>query len=164
MKQDDQTEVLSVALGHTPTMSAHRHSWLTWCHALLYAIYMTIIFEAKNGVQKSAERLIILRPGNVPLLSHDMLLVQAREDAAHLKAFLNLLLGHRLCYSRSLAVCAGLRCLGYPCRSIVGYEQVYQYTDTPTHAYVELHQEPISDPYDTRYAYVPVLYYGEGAM
>jgi hypothetical protein len=125
---------------------------------------MTIIFETKSGVQKSAERLVIQCPAPDPLLPQDMLLVQAREDAARLRALLNLLLGHRLCYSRSFAICAGLRRLGYPCRSIVGYEQVYQYRETPTHAYVELYQEPVSDSYDTQYAYVPVLYYGEGVM
>jgi hypothetical protein len=164
MKQEDHMAVLSVALGYTPTQPKSKHAWHAWCAALWQALIITIIFERKSGVQKSAERLVTQHPPSAPLLPRDMLLVQAREDAAHLRALLNLLLGHRLCYSRSFAICAGLRRLGYSCRSIVGYEQVYQYRETPTHAYVELQQEPISDPYDTQYAYVPVLYYGEEGM
>ncbi len=81
-----------------------------------------------------------------------------------IKALINLLLGHRLCFSRSFAICAGLRRLGYACRVVVGYEQVYQYTETPMHAYVELNQVPISDQLDIQYAYIPVLYYGEETL
>jgi hypothetical protein len=79
---------------------------------------------------------------------------QAQLDTACVRSWLHLLIDARACFSESLALCAGLWQLGWPCSVIVGYAQVEAFAPTPLHAWVEYEGRPISDPLDVRYGYV----------
>ena len=85
---------------------------------------------------------------------------KAQIDAAHLRSLLHLVLDARACFSESLALCAGLRCLGWDCTVVEGYACVQVFASTKMHAWVAYQGVPVSDLLDVHYGYIPVQCYG----
>ncbi len=154
---------MQVALGR-PVLPEHfpRHAFRTRCHALRSALVLIRAFD-RGGAHYAQPLLenIVVHASEVSFYPHDIRVLQARKEAARLKAWTTLLLGDRLCFASSFAICGGLRCLGYSCYVNVGYEYIHQYTETPLHAYVVYEEEIINDSPEIRYSFVPIVVYGK---
>lgn len=159
----EEEMMMHVALGHTALL-AHfpHHSFYSHCCALRSALALTKAFD--RGGAHQARRLLEHIPVCTSTLSsypHDIRVLQARKEAMRLQSWVTLILGDRLCFASSFAICAGLRRLGYSCFVEIGYEYIHQYTETPLHAYVVYEEEIVNDTPDIRYSFVPLLAYGK---
>ena len=160
----EDLEVVRVAMGrHVQLRDIPSPSFFAWCDAFCSAVALTWAFDSGGAVRAQYMLSSIrVRKTTVSTYPLDIRLFQARRAAMILKAMINLVLGPRLCFASSFALCAGLRRLGVACSIVVGYEQIYQYTQTPMDAYVEYEQEPISTNAEVKYSFVSVLTYGRG--
>jgi len=84
---------------------------------------------------------------------------QAQSDTACLRSIVRFFLDARACFSESLALCAGLRCLGWDCSVIVGFACVELFASTSMHAWVDYQGVPVSDVLDVCYGYCEVQRY-----
>jgi Transglutaminase-like superfamily len=96
---------------------------------------------------------------HAPHLSRSLRILQAQKDTMLLKGWMHLIIGNRACFAESFALCAGLHYLGFPCRIVVGYAQIEQFTLTPLHAWVEYEGIPLGNPLDVQYCYAEIHHY-----
>lgn len=161
----ENVQVVCVAIGRNiQIQDIPSHSFFAWCGAFCAALIMTRSFDS-GGALKAQRMLSSIGTRKTRLSTYplDIRLLRARQSAMLLKAVVNLVLGPRLCFAHSFALCAGLRRLGLPCHIVVGYEQIHQYTETPMDAYVSYEGEPISTLAEVKYSFVPILTYGGDA-
>lgn len=162
-KCTEEKALMQVALGRVvlPKHLPHHSLCIRW-HALRHALALTRAFD--RGGAHYAQLLLEKSVGpalDLSLYSHDIRVLQARKEASRLQAWITLLIGDRLCFASSFAICGGLRCLGYSCSLNVGYEYIHQYTETPLHAYVMYEEEIINDSPEVRSSFVPIVTYGK---
>ena len=162
-KRFEEEAVVSVALGRAvqPTQFPH-HSFCARWAALCCAVALTRAFD-RGGAHQAEQQLakIPVRASALSSYAPDVRVHQARIEAARLRGWATLLLGDRLCFASSFAVCGGLRRLGYSCCVEVGYECIHQYTETPLHAYVVCEGEIVNDDPEIQYGFIPLLAYGK---
>lgn len=89
----------------------------------------------------------------------ELIILKARRDSAILRAFIRFIFGKRTCFAESLAICAGLRCLGFGSYVIVGFARVEMFAPTQLHAWVECEGKMVSDPDEIKYGYVELQKY-----
>lgn len=74
-------------------------------------------------------------------------LEQVRDLATRIDWFTALCFGRRQCLFHSMAVCAGLRRLGFDAQVVFGYEYVeLRGSPSPVHAWIALGDEPVNAP------------------
>jgi hypothetical protein len=162
-KRTEEKALLQVVLGRAvlPKYLPHHSLRMRW-RALRHALALTRAFD--RGGAHHAQQLLENMVGpalDLSRYSHDIRVLQARKEASRLQAWITLLVGDRLCFASSFAICGGLRCLGYSCSMNVGYEYIHQYTETPLHAYVVYEEEVINDSSEIRSSFVPIVTYGK---
>jgi hypothetical protein len=152
----------SLAVGYAVAPNSFpKHAAASWLKALLWSIRLLKAFDA--GGSEVAIPLLRTVPHSCSYMSNYPRELQIRKvqiDAARLRGLLHLVLDARACFSESLALCAGLRCLGWDCTVVEGYACVQLFASTKMHAWVAYQGVPVSDLLDVQNGYVPVRHYG----
>jgi Transglutaminase-like superfamily len=137
-----------------------RHSALTWMRAIWQSIYVLSSFDAGRS-RLAQDKLARISHSPMKATYPPVLACAAvHADAHHLRFWLHLLLGKRACYAESLALCAGLRMIGWDCAVVIGYGCVDMDTDSNMHAWVEFAGEIVSDPLDVASGYCELMRIG----
>jgi hypothetical protein len=152
----------SIAVGYAvPLDSFPRHKVKSWLNALLWSIRLLKAFDA--GGSEAAIALLHTVPCSRSYMRSypkELQIYKAQGDATRLRSLFHLMLDARACFSESLALCAGLRCLGWDCTVVEGYASVQVFASTKMHAWVVYQGVPVSDLLDVYYGYIPVQHYG----
>ena len=153
----------SIAVGFPTSIRQYpRHPLICWLRAIWWGCHMIASFDA--GGSKQALDLLARVPLKSPWMPTHPALIRVRNvqcDTAALRSWLRLFMGGRACFSESLALCAGLRCLGWATVTIIGIAQVEVFAPTNVHAWVTFRGLPVSDCLDVLYGYVELQRYGE---
>lgn len=137
-----------------------RHSIFQWLRALLRTSVTLCAFDnegSRVAKRKLGETQTMHK--SFESVPSELIILKARRDSAVLRAFTRLIFGERACFAESLAICAGLRCLGFDSYVIVGYARVEMFAPTQLHAWVECDGKMVSDPDEIKYGYVELERY-----
>jgi len=152
----------SLAVGYTvPFDYFPRHTVKSWLKALLWSMHVLKAFD--TGGSQVAISLLHTVPrfrSHMRTYHSELQIRKAQIDAAYLRSLLHLLMDARACFSESLALCAGLRCLGWDCTVVEGYACVQLFASTKMHAWVAYQGVPVNDQLDVHYGYVALQHYG----
>lgn len=151
-------QLASVAVGYPiPYRDLPRHPRWSWLRTAWWSIRLLQAFE--QGGMKQAYQLLqrCLCSQQNEGDSAPLRLLQARQAQTVLRAWIHLVGRAHQCLAESFALCAGLRCLGFDCHLFVGYAQIEQYVQFPTHAWVDYLGEPVNDALEVKYAYHPLF-------
>ncbi|MBV9690130.1 MAG: lasso peptide biosynthesis protein [Ktedonobacteraceae bacterium] len=153
----------SIAIGFSSSIRQYpRHPLICWLRAIWWGWRMIASFDA-GGSRQALDLLahVSVKSAWMPTHPASIKVRNVQRDAATLRSWLRLFSGGRACFSESLALCAGLRCLGWETVTIVGIAQVEVFALTNVHAWVAFRGVPVSDCLDVRYGYVELQRYGE---
>lgn len=151
----------SIAVGYAVSPNSFpRHALKSWLKALHWSMRLLKAFD--TGGSPVAVSLLHTVPHSQSYMGsypREFQICKAQRDAACLRSLLHLVVDARTCFSESLALCAGLRCLGWDCTVVEGYASVQLFASTKMHAWVAYQGVPVSDLLDVLYGYVPVQHY-----
>lgn len=138
-----------------------RHRWWAWGQAFIQAAYLVSAFDAAGSLY-AREKLqtLVLAPSPYSQILPSMRLSKAQHDTAILRIWLRLLTSGRACYSESIALCGGLRALGWNCEVVIGIAHVHMRGTTDMHAWVEYNEETVSDPLEIPLGYTEIERFG----
>lgn len=138
-----------------------RHSWRTWGQALARAVYLVAAFDSAGSVcAREKLHTLSLAPSPFSYLPHTVRLSKAQQDIATLRVWLRLFSNGRACFSESIALCGGMRALGWNCEVVIGVAHVHMRGTTDMHAWIEYEGEAIGDPLEIPLGYTEIERFG----